>query len=267
VTSADDRERLRWTFESAVDLYQRARPEYPAALFDHLAAVAGLHRGDHLLEIGCASGKATLPLAERGYRITAIELGPELAAAARHNLSAYPDVQVINATFEGWTPPSTAFDLAFAATAWHWVDPTLGYSRAHDALRAGGHLAIFGATHVFPDGGDSFFREIQPIYDEIGEPAPPSQGWPRPGELPDDRAEIEQSGCFDVVDMRHFDWETVYDAEGYIELLDTFSGHIAMEQWQRDRLYGAIRDRLGARPDGRVRRHWGAVLQVARRRD
>jgi hypothetical protein len=48
-------------------------------------------------------------------------------------------------------------------------------------------------------------------------------------------------------------------------LLDTFSGHIAMADWQRDRLYGEIRRRLAARPDGQLRRHWGAVLHVARR--
>jgi len=38
-----------------------------------------------------------------------------------------------------------------------------------------------------------------------------------------------------------------------------------MQDWQRDRLYGAIRRRLATRPDGRLRRHWGGVLHVARR--
>jgi len=38
-----------------------------------------------------------------------------------------------------------------------------------------------------------------------------------------------------------------------------------MAGWQRDRLYGEIRRRLAARPGGRLRRHWGAVLHVARR--
>jgi hypothetical protein len=69
------------------------------------------------------------------------------------------------------------------------------------------------------------------------------------------------------VTVRHFDWEISYDAEGYIRLLETFSGHIAMQDWQRDRLYGEIRRRLAERPGGRLRRHWGAVLHVARRRD
>ena len=71
---------------------------------------------------------------------------------------------------------------------------------------------------------------------------------------------------FEVVDVRHFDWEETYDAEGYIDLLGTFSGHIAMQPWQRERLYGEIRRRLGERAGRRLRRHWGGVLHVARRR-
>jgi hypothetical protein len=40
-----------------------------------------------------------------------------------------------------------------------------------------------------------------------------------------------------------------------------------MAGWQRDRLFSFIRATLAKRPDGLLRRHWGAVLQVARRRD
>jgi hypothetical protein len=67
-------------------------------------------------------------------------------------------------------------------------------------------------------------------------------------------------------DKAQYDWETIYDADGYIDLLNTFSGHIAMQDWQRDRLYGEVRRRLAERPDGRLRRHWGGVLHIARRR-
>lgn len=44
-------------------------------------------------------------------------------------------------------------------------------------------------------------------------------------------------------------------------------GHIEMQAWQRDRLYGEIRRRLAQRADGQLRRHWGAVLHIAQRRD
>lgn len=266
-TRGDDRERLRDTFNAAAQLYQRSRPEYPESLFDRVVAVTGLPAGSRLLEVGCATGKATLPLARRGYRITCVELGPELADVARRNLSAFPDVEVVTAAFEEWQPDNERYDLAFAATAWHWVDPALKYGRAAAALKPGGHLAVWEAGHVFPRGGDSFFEEIQEIYNEIGEVLPPDAVLPRPGELPDQRGEIEASGLFDVVDISQVDWVIDYDAERYIDLLNTFSGHIAMEQWQRERLYGEIRRRLGLRPDGLLHRGWGGVLHVARVRD
>jgi hypothetical protein len=95
--------------------------------------------------------------------------------------------------------------------------------------------------------------------------SPSSRG--RPGELPDWRDEIDASGLFDDTEFRQFDWEVSYDAEDYIRLLETFSGHIAMEQWKRDKLYGEIRRRLALRPDHSLLRHWGAALHVAKRRD
>jgi SAM-dependent methyltransferase len=264
----DDRQRLRTTFDSAAQHYQQARPEYPSELYDELVRSAALRLGDRLLEIGCASGKATVPLARRGFPITCVEIGSALAAEARHNLAPFPDVQIVNAPFESWQPPrGAAFALVFAATAWQWLDPKFRYQKAWMLLRPGGHLAFWNATHVFPAGSDAFFQEIQDVYEEIGEGLPPGAGWPGPGELPNDRAQIEASGFFEDVTVRHFDWETTYTADEYIRLLDTFSGHIAMAQWKRNRLYSEIRCRLAERPSGRLRRHWGAVLHVARRSD
>jgi len=265
---SSEREQLRTTFDSAARLYQQARPEYPARLYDELVTAAGIGPGDRLLEVGCATGKATLPLARRGLRITCLEIGPQLAAAARQNLAAFPAVDVIDADFETWQPPpGDRFDMVFAATAWHWIDPATRYRRAWSLLRPCGHLAFWDQAHVFPDGGDPFFADIQEVYDEVGEALPPGAVQPRPGEVPDSRAEIEASGLFGDVIVRQLDWEVSYDADGYLRLLDTFSGHIAMTAQRRERLYGEIRRRLAQRPDGRLRRHWGSVLHVARRLD
>jgi SAM-dependent methyltransferase len=260
-----DRERLAATFDDAAALYQRARPEYPFALYDRLLEVTGLVPPSRLLEVGCATGKATLPFARLGFRITGLEPGAALATAARANLKDY-NVEVIEARFEDWEPDGAVFDMVFAATAWHWVDPSVRYHKAAAALRPRGYLAIWGAGHVIALDGDPFFEEIQGVYDEIGEGLP--EGWvtPRPGELPDDSQEIGASGFFEVIEVREYDWETVHDATSYVDLLNTFSGHISMEPWQRDRLYGEIRRRLAERQDGRLRRHWGGVLLIARLR-
>jgi SAM-dependent methyltransferase len=264
---SDDRDQLRTTFNSAAALYHQARPEYPAELFGELARLAGLRPGDRLLEVGCATGKATVPLARRGFQITCVELGADLAAEARRNLGGSPQVTIVNEAFETWEPPQAGFDLVYAATAWHWIDPAVRYRKAWELLREDGHLAFWSATHAFPAGGDRFFHELQDVYDEINEGLPPGAQYLAAGELPDERTEIEATGLFTETKIRRFGWEIEYTAEEYIRLLDTFSGHIAMAQWQRDRLYGEIRRRLGERPGGRLSRGWGAVLHVARRRD
>jgi len=263
---AEDRMRLRATFDAAADRYQRARPEYPPELFGALVETAGLGPGARLLEIGCATGKATIPLARWGFRISCVEIGSQLVAAARRNLAGFSNVEIIEGAFENWVPPTDSrFDLVFAATAWHWVDPAVRYRKAWDLLRPGGHLAFWSASHVFPVDGDPFFAEIQQLYDELDDDPVDNIFRPRPGELADHSDEVRDSGLFQDVEVRHFDWEVGYTADEYIELLDTFSGHLAMKAHQRERLYSEIRRRLAERADGRLRRHWGAVLHIARR--
>lgn len=267
MNSKNDNKKLRESFEQAANIYQQARPDYPGELFDDLIHATNLNPGDRLLEVGCATGKATLPLAKRGFKITCIELGAELAAVARQNLAGM-DVDIINGSFEDWQPEAeNGFDLVYAATAWKWIDPEVRYKKAWQVLRPGGYLAFWNADHVFPDGGDPFFREIQTVYCEIGEgKSVADNDWPRPGELHEQIGEIEKSGLFEIVHIRHFDWERIYHVDEYIKLLETFSGHILMKEWKRDKLFNEIRIRLNSRPDKSVRRHWGAVLQIARRK-
>lgn len=242
-------------FDGVADRYDAARPEYPGELFDDLVALASLEPGDRLLEVGCATGKATRPLLGRGFSIACVEPGPSLAACARAL-----GLDVHNVRFEDFETDER-FDLVFAATAWHWLEPGVRYRRAHALLRPGAHLAFWGAFHALPPGFDPFFTEIQAVYDEIGESHP--DGWPPP-EPEDDRAEIEASGLFGDVQVRRYLWELQYTADEYVALLDTFSGHIEMTDGQRTRLYGAIRELLAGR---RVRRHWESILHVASRLD
>ena len=69
-----DRHRLRATFDEVADLYEAARPTYPPQLFDDLVSLAGLSPGARVVEIGCGTGQATLPLAERGLEIVCVLL-------------------------------------------------------------------------------------------------------------------------------------------------------------------------------------------------
>jgi SAM-dependent methyltransferase len=256
---------LRSTFDSTAELYDQARPRYPEALFDAVVRLCGLHPGDHVLEVGSGTGIATRPLADRGLMVTCVELGEALAAVARTRFEGEEQVHIVNADFETWQPPEAVrFDAAIAATSWHWIDPSVGYPKLADLLDERGHLAVWTASHVFPVDGDDFFVELQEVYDKIGEGLPPNASRPSPDELAPPGVEAASNGLFATTAIERFDWELSYDAESYIDLLDTFSGHIAMQPWQRQELYGEIRRRLARRPGGRLRRHWGVVLEISR---
>jgi SAM-dependent methyltransferase len=111
--------RLRQTFDEDAELYHRARPSYPRGVFDDLAELTGVGPRCRVLEIGCGTGQATVPLAERGCQIVAVELGAGLAAIARRKLAHFPSVEVVVSAFEDWPLPHQPFDVVVAATAWH----------------------------------------------------------------------------------------------------------------------------------------------------
>jgi SAM-dependent methyltransferase len=270
---------LRTTFEQAPELYDRARPAYPPQVLDDLLALARLTAPARLLEIGCGTGRATLPLAERGHAITCVELGEQLAAAARRKLAGFPRVEVIAADFETWQPGDAPFDAVVAFAAFHWLAPDRRYEKAADLLREGGALAFVSTAHVLPPDGDPFFADVEADYEAVvpadptweagGFYAPP---WrlPDPGALADHSdevvaAEVRASGRFRGVEARRCLWDATYTAGEYVALLDTHSHHRALDGEVRERLYERIRARIEARPGGTVRATTLALLYVAER--
>jgi SAM-dependent methyltransferase len=254
----------RHTFDGVADRYERARPGYPEALFDDLARLAHLTVPARILEIGCGTGQATLPLARRGHAITCVELGPALAARARAKLASYPDVSVVVADFETWQPEVADFDAVVAFTALHWITPALRYGKPAALLREGGHLAVVSTHHVLPPGGDPFFADVQADYIAVA-PHPDNDPPPDPATVADNSAEIAASGALRSVAATRYVWDDEYTADEYIDLLGTYSGHLAMDPGVRARLLERIRARIEGRPEGIVRKSYLTILDVARR--
>lgn len=73
--------------------------------------------GKDVLEIGCGTGQATLPLAERGCNVAGVEMGENLARMARSKVERYPNVRIVTARFEDWDPRGASFDMVFAVTS------------------------------------------------------------------------------------------------------------------------------------------------------
>jgi SAM-dependent methyltransferase len=262
-------ELLRTTFEQVPELYDGARPNYPPQIFDDLAALAQLPAKARLVEIGCGTGQATLPLAERGYAITCVELGEQLATIAQRKLASFPSVDVINANFENWEPERADFDAVVAFTAFHWIAPDVRYTKTADLLRERGKLAIVSTQHVLPPDGDPFFVEVQEDYEAVvpDDPATKSSagGPPHPDAVADSSKEIASSGRFRNVAARRYLWEVLYTPDEYISVLNTYSGHRALDDETRERLLSRIHRRIEARSERTLRKTYLAMLNVAQR--
>jgi SAM-dependent methyltransferase len=257
-------ERRRRSFDAIAGQYLAHRPPYPAAAFELLAA--RVPPPARILEVGPGPGLATLPLAKRGYRIVAVELGAELAAEASRNLVAYPGVRVVNADFEDWQSPRPhAFDLLLAASSWHWIDPAVGYERAWRALRAGGWLALM-ANHPRPgrcgtrsrrfwDATDALYRRFAPALVR-------RRGW-NPSRLPNQAVPIRRSGRFGPVERHVIAWRRTFSADDYIGLIDTYSDHRTLPDGARRQLFAAIHQLADAEFGGQVPRYYRTVVYLA----
>lgn len=254
---------LRRIFDTEAERYHRVRPGYLPQIFDDLAA-AGAPPPARVLEIGPGTGKATVPLAARGYRVTAVELGPALAGVARRNLAAFPDVRVVTGAFEEWRLPPEPFDVVLAATAFHWIDPRVRIVRSADALRPGGLLATV-ATHHVAGGTAEFFAGVQEHYERWDPKTDPDQRLRPANEIPVDDEEITDR--FERPIFRRYEWEAVYRTGDYLDLLLTYSTTRSLPAKSRAGLLTAIGRMIDEEHGGRVVKRYLSELRLARRRE
>ncbi len=215
-----------------------------------------------------------MPLAQRGFAVTCVELGEPLAAIARRKVAGFPSVEVITTNFETWQPEHSEFDAVVAFTAFHWIAPELRYKKTAELLRTRGKLAVVSTTHVLPHNGDQFFVEVQEDYEavvpddpatkaSVGGPKDPSSAAAQSDTI--FCAEVEASGRFHIVGTRHHVWDVTYTADEYVAVLNTYSGHRVLDDETRNRLLARIHRRIEARPGQSVRKTYLALLYVAER--
>jgi SAM-dependent methyltransferase len=256
---------LRTTFNEVAERYDGARPALPSGLLDELVALTGLPPRGRVLEVGCGTGRATTALARLGCRVVAVELGDALAEIARRNLASFPNAVVINAPFEEWPLPGEPFDVVTAFDAWHWLDQEVALEKAAAALRPGGAIAIVGGDHVA--GGDTnFFNEMQDCYEQFMPGTPKGLRLADADDIPHKDRGLAAHDAFDVPVFRRWMQETEYTTTTYFDLLQSFSGHIALAPGDRAALFACIEELLESRYGGRVKRATLTELCVARRR-
>ena len=257
-----EREFRRATFGADPARYDRARPGYPGELFADLTRLAGLGPHSRILEIGCGTGQATRPLARLGATIVAVELSPDTAAVCRRNLAGFPAVTVEVGAFEDWAPPPEPFDLVIAATAFHWIDPAVRFTKTADVLRPGGSLAVVHTEHVL-GGTERFFADAQGCYERFDPATVP--GWRQipAAAIPDDAADLDRSGRFGPATFRRYEWARDYTTATYLDLLMTYSNHRVLPGPARDGLLACLAALIDRDHGGRITKRYLNQLTFA----
>lgn len=236
---------VRGGFNLAAEDYQRTRPVCPPQMFDDLIRYARLSAGSRVIEIGCGTGQATVPLAERGLAITAVELGSDLAGIARRRLAGFPAAQVVTSSFEDWRPQEheAPFDAVVAVNSLHWIDPQIRYSKPYQLLRSGGAVAVAGCRWARPANAERFWTDVQADYQAVdydGDPPPPPEKI-TPWRFPD-----EVQRFFQEVATLLYPFEVRYSAEDYLAHLATQSSTRALGEARCADFLARVKRRLAS---------------------
>ena len=197
----------------------------------------------------------------RGARVTAVELGQELAAVlSSHPWASSVDVHV--GALEDFAPDQT-FDAVMAFTCWHWLAAPLRTQRAAALLHPGGFLVTVSTAHV-RGGTVAFFEDVQDCYDRW-DTDPQRGSLPSPEGVGPVDDEVAWSPYFSVLGRRVHLQEVSYTAAAYCDVLRTYSGHIALPPHRLDGLLACVRALIEQRYEGRVSKACVHEVRVARR--
>lgn len=252
------------TFDEAAHLYDEVRPGYPEQLYEDILSFSTGPKAE-ILEIGCGTGQATLPLARRGYRILCLDPGENLVSIAMKRCQSFPDVRFQTTTFEDWQPQNQSFDLIVSATAFHWVDPEIGYKKAAEVLRPQGYVALFWNLHPEPYTG--FFSCVQEVYHRVVPQWGVTDQRPSTKErLEAIKTQIRRSGYFQEPILKQYTWSTRFTTEQYIRLLNTYSDHRSLEESIRKELLRQIAELIEREYSGYVSRPYLTALFLAKKK-
>ena len=261
------REEGRRVFGSDPDAYDRARPGHAERVYEILVERCGLGPGTSVLEIGPGTGQATRRLLELGAGLlVAIEPNEDLA---RYLASSVGDrVEIRVTALEDADLPASWFDLAAAASSFHWIDSAVGLELVFRALRPGGWVALWWTGFGDRDRPDPFHDATARLLANM--PKSPV-GSHRAGRTPSEGGDPVWLTA--LTDARFVDaaydripWTQTFDGQQIREIFSTFSPFLVVDEQRRtemlDELERIARDDFG----DRVEKPIVTALYTARKR-
>ncbi|HTU37642.1 MAG TPA: class I SAM-dependent methyltransferase [Acidimicrobiales bacterium] len=247
-------------------VYEAGRPQYPPALYAALRERCGLTTGTRVLEIGPGTGLVTRELLAAGASVVAVEPNANLAAFLTDGLRAAADLDVVEAVFEDAVLEDDAFDLAVAATSFHWVEQERGLGKLRRVVRPGGSVALWWTLYQDPTALDEFSRAAEPILGSSNRFAFEEQGRP-PFQLDAERRlqSLRTWGGFVDVESQVIRTKMELDAAQVRALYASVATVLRLAPEKQtsvlDGLEALVRDTFG----GRVERTFVTALYTGRR--
>jgi SAM-dependent methyltransferase len=254
----------RRLFGTTAETYDRARPGHADAVYEILAERCGLRPGAKVLEIGPGTGQATRRLLERGADpLVALEPDPALAAFLRDRLGQR--IVIRPSTLET-AELEQDFDLAVAASSFHWIDERVGLERIHDALRPDGSIALWWTLFGDSNRDDPFRAAVEPLLGAVPlSPSRPEQDGPPFATDEGARIGALEMAGFEDVTSRRLEWTRTWDTHGTRDLFGTFSPILALAPAERESLLDEIANVADTEFAGRVTRPLVTSMYTARK--
>ena len=260
-----DRKEGRRLFGTDPAAYDSARPGHAERVYELLVERCGLGPGAAVLKVGPGTGQATRRLLDLGADpLVGLEPDPALAVYLKESLGSRVDVRVV-ALEEAQLRPDT-FDLAVAASSFHWIDEKAGLAKVFGALRTGGWFAMWWT--LFGEGckPDAFITATSPLLDDL--PASPSagaEGRPRFALDTEARVAALRVAEFEDVETELVPWNASWDTRGIRALYATFSPIARLDVERRTAILDGVARVAELDFGGRVERTLLTSLFTARR--
>lgn len=132
-------------FSGKAEIYDKYRPSYPSALTDWLYIKT---RAQTVADIGAGTGKFTVLLLDKPWKVTAVEPNRDMLVRLQRNV---PQVKAIEAPAENTGIPDHTIDLVTAATAFHWFDEDKFREECKRILTDGGRVALIFNQKITDD--------------------------------------------------------------------------------------------------------------------
>ncbi|HEX3057452.1 MAG TPA: methyltransferase domain-containing protein [Gaiellaceae bacterium] len=193
-------------FELAADVYERGRPDYPAAAIAWLVERLGLRPGRTLVDLAAGTGKLTRLLVPSGADVIAVE---PLAAMR----ALIENARVLEGAAEAMPLPDASADAVTVAQAFHWFRAEEALAEIHRVLRPGGGVALVWNTR----------DERDPLHAAVSELLRPLEGDAPRRHKRDWGEVVDASGLFTPTERAAFDHEQLVDENGFVERFTSIS--------------------------------------------